>query len=123
MRSRPGFGVHARSRCVARFALALGLIAVLALGMTGVVASLQSGAFAMFPIFALSIVLLIRPYLGERAIAQLRARRAARVSRAHNAKQTPQPRRPAHALVARGGRLIAVALAGRAPPVAPARCC
>jgi hypothetical protein len=74
----------------------------------------------MLPALALAIAMLIRPYLGERAIARLRARRA-RARRPRLARLTVTALR-ARKYLARGGRLIALALAGRAPPPARAAC-
>jgi hypothetical protein len=104
----------ARSRLLWRLLASLALIALLALALSGTIDLLQSGALTMVPALAVATLMLTRPYAGERVIARLRARlvRAARAV-ASRAEQL----RPV-ALVARGGRLIAVALAGRAPPPA-----
>jgi hypothetical protein len=107
---------HVRVRLVWRTALALALVVLVALAWTGAVDPLQSGALTMLPALALATLMLTRPYLGERAIARLRARRPRR----GHAVATEGARLRPSASVARGGRLIAVALAGRAPPLAPA---
>jgi hypothetical protein len=101
-----------RARVIWRLALALALVALTALALSGVIESLQSGAMMVLPTFALAVVMLVRPYLGEGVIARLHARRAKRPSVARAVAAPPRPRTD----VARGGRLIAVALAGRAPP-------
>ncbi len=107
-----------RVRLLWRLALIVALIALTALALSGVVESLQGGAMMMLPALALAVVMLVRPYLGAGAIARLRARRAGRPSVAARVAMPPCPR----IRVARGGRLIAVALAGRAPPSALAGC-
>ncbi len=107
-----------RARLLWRLALIVALIALTALALSGAVESLQSGAMMMLPAVALAVVMLVRPYLGEGTIARLRARRA---RRPRGAARVAMPSRP-HIRAARGGRLIAVALAGRAPPVAHAGC-
>jgi hypothetical protein len=103
-----------RSRLVWRLILALALVVLAALALCGTIDLLQSGALTMVPALALALLMLTRPYLGERAIARLRTRRM-RAERTVGPRVEP-PRRDA--LVARGGRLIAAALAGRAPPLA-----
>ncbi len=107
-----------RARVVWRLALALALIALTALALSGAIESLQSGAMMVLPALALVVVMLVRPYLGEDTIVRLRTRRAHRRSMAAPVSVAQRPRM----LVARGGRLIAVALAGRAPPLALAGC-
>lgn len=105
---------HVRARLVWRVALVLALVALIALALGGVIDPLQSGALTMLPALALAAMMLARPYLGERAIARLRARRPRR----ERARQVGGAHVHPGAYVARGGRLIAVALAGRAPPPA-----
>ncbi len=108
-----------RGRLLWRLALIVALIALTALALSGVIESLQSGAMMVLPALVLAVVMLVRPYLGEGAIARLHARRARRPNVA-----TPMlvvPPRP-RGRVARGGRLIAVAMAGRAPPLALVAC-
>jgi hypothetical protein len=107
-----------RARLVWRLVLVLALAALAALALSGAVDPLQSGALTMLPAVVLAVMMLTRPYLGERVIARLRARRPRRASAVHC---IVGPRRPV-VNVARGGRLIAVALAGRAPPLALAGC-
>jgi hypothetical protein len=103
-----------RVRLVWRVALGAALAALAAAAWMGAIDLLQSGALTMLPAFALAAIMLTRPYLGERTIARLRARlpRRERVAQTSSARVRPA----AH--VARGGCLIAVALAGRAPPLA-----
>jgi len=101
-------------RLIWRLVSILALAALAALALAGAVDPLQGGALTMLPALALALMMLTRPYLGERVIARLRLR-SARRPREHGARAR-HPRRCAP--VARGGRLIAVALAGRAPPLA-----
>jgi hypothetical protein len=107
-----------RARLVWRLALILALAALAALAVSGAIDPLQSGVLTMLPAVALAVMMLTRPYLGERVIARLRARRPRRPSAVRSI--VGSPRREVH--VARGGRLIAVALAGRAPPLVLAGC-
>ena len=106
-----------RMRLVRRLAIAITLLALAALALGGAIGPLQSGVLTMVPALALGLLMLSRPYLGQHLLARLRAR-SRRTDRA--AALGPRPVRPV-AFVARGGRLIAVALAGRAPPLAFAR--
>jgi hypothetical protein len=75
----------------------------------------------LLPALALALVMLIRPYLGERTITRLRVARSRRRD-PRAALSLPRPRSRWQPSI-RGGRLIAAALAGRAPPAAPAVCC
>lgn len=95
--------------------LALAAFVAVALGHCG--GSLQTAALMMAPVLALAVLMATRPYLGERMLAKLAARRARRPVR-RVALPTPWP----GASIARGGRLIGAALAGRAPPLALAGC-
>ncbi len=73
----------------------------------------------LLPALVLAVVLLARRYPGECVIERLREARAARPrARAADALR-PRQRPREHQ---RGGRLIAVSLAGRAPPLV-AGCC
>jgi hypothetical protein len=103
-----------RARVVWRLVVLLTLIALATLALSGELGPLRDGALTMLPALALAVMMLTRPYLGERLIARLQARRRRR-PRTLGPVATHQ--RP-HALVARGGCLIAMALAGRAPPIA-----
>jgi hypothetical protein len=107
----PGSGAHVR--VVSRLALFLALLTLAVLALTGAIDLLQGGTLTMLPAIALAVAMLTRPYVGERLIARMR--------------RSPRPCgacAPAIAYVrvcvclARGGRLIAAALAGRAPPLA-----
>jgi hypothetical protein len=106
-----------RARLVWRLALILALIALAVLALSGAIDSPQGGVLTMLPALALAVMMLTHPYLGERVIARLRTGRP----RPSVVGAIVGPLRPAVS-VARGGRLIAVALAGRAPPLAPAGC-
>ncbi len=107
-------GPRIRVRVLSRIVLLLALAALAALALSGVIDLLQSGALTMVPALALALMMLTRPYLGERVIARLRRRcpPRRRVAGGFVARIGPC------ALMARGGRLIAAALAGRAPPLA-----
>ncbi|HVC06732.1 MAG TPA: hypothetical protein VND98_03980 [Solirubrobacterales bacterium] len=96
-----------------RLVAVLLLIAIVALGLSGEIESLQGGVLIMLPTVVLVIVMLSRPYPGEEVIAQLRARIACPAARLRPAPPLPWAPRTR---LARGGRLIAMALAGRAPP-------
>lgn len=115
---RPQARFGPRARFVWRLVLILALVALAALALSGTIGSLQAGTLTMLPALALAVAMLTRPYLGERVIARLRARRARRPGAASS---KTAPRRP-RIRIARGGRLIAAALAGRAPPLALAGC-
>jgi hypothetical protein len=106
--------VRARWRCT----VVLALLALSVLALSGAIDSLQSGALTMAPALALALLMLTRPYLGERVIARLRCARPRRMRVASSKAGRALP----GAYVARGGRLIAAALAGRAPPLALAGC-
>ncbi len=96
---------------------ALALCAAVVLGH-GSGASLD-GLMYLAPALVLAVVMLGRRYPGERIIERLREARATR-PRAR-AVSAPRPRQSPRAH-RRGGRLIAVSLAGRAPPLV-AGCC
>jgi hypothetical protein len=69
----------------------------------------------LLPALVLAVVILGRRYPGERVIERLREARATRPRR--RAASVPRPRQRLR-YHQRGGRLIAVSLAGRAPPLA-----
>jgi hypothetical protein len=73
----------------------------------------------LLPAFLLACALIARRYPGERIIERLRIARGLRRSRPSSRSWRPRSHSPAHQ---RGGRLIAVSLAGRAPPLV-AGCC
>jgi hypothetical protein len=112
-----GFASGHRSGVVRRCALLLALLGLVALALTDGGASIQTGALMMAPVLAIAVVMLTRPYLGERILARL-----ARQRPRHPVASLRLTTRWAGAGVARGGRLIAAALAGRAPPPALAGC-
>jgi hypothetical protein len=72
----------------------------------------------LLPALLLLLVLLVRRYPGERLLGVLAARRARRAR-----TRVPAATRRIELPVPHGGRLIAVSLAGRAPPRAPAGAC
>jgi len=102
-----------RVRLAWRLALLLALTALVALALGGEIGQLQSGVLTLAPAVGLAVMMLTRPYLGQRAIARLRGARRARRSTVARWVAVSQP----FTCVARGGRLIGVALAGRAPPL------
>jgi hypothetical protein len=105
-------GPRIHVRALWRVASIFALLALVALAFGGVIDPLQSGALTMLPALVLAAMMLTRPYIGERVIARLRARRPRR----RGAIAIAGVRLRLCAAVARGGRLIAAALAGRAPP-------
>jgi hypothetical protein len=109
------------ARLLRRLSLALVLIAFVALALSGELGAAQGGVLIMLPTLLLAAVMFTRPYLGEETIARLRVRRAKRNRRLETpACVIAPPRAPTRA--SHGGRLIAVALAGRAPPLVLAGC-
>jgi hypothetical protein len=89
-----------------------GVVAVGVLAPLGALGAFQSGALALLPALVLAAVLLAGHYPGERLIARWGCARP-RVRQAIT--RVLAPPRPSRALP-HGGRLIATALAGRAPP-------
>jgi hypothetical protein len=91
------------------------LVAVVAIGTLaalGLLGALQPGALMFLPALLLAAALFAGHYPGERLIARwARARPRARQA----VVPVIAPARPSLHLL-RGGRLIAVSLAGRAPP-------
>ncbi len=112
-------GRHAR--LLRRLSLTLALIAFVALALSGELGAVQGGVLIMLPALLLAAVMFTRPYLGEATIARLRVRRARHNRRLGTPACVIAPMR-APTRASRGGRLIAVALAGRAPPLALAGC-
>jgi hypothetical protein len=91
---------------------ALTLVWLLGLEVLGVEA-----AFAyLAPALLILLPLLGGRYPGDEALARA-ARRRARAPRRPSTAAAPLRRRPPDVLLPRGGRLVAAALAGRAPPV------
>jgi hypothetical protein len=109
-----------RARGLWRLAVILALITLIALALSGTIESLQSGALMMFPALLLAVLMLARPYTGERVIARLCNHH--RKHRRASGSSAPAIRLRPRMLVARGGRLIAVAMAWRGPPPALAGC-
>jgi hypothetical protein len=93
--------------------LLLALLGALALaGLDGGMAgALWQGAIYLLPALLLALVLLTRRYPGERLLGRLRLHLRPRRSERARAVRYTAERPPPH-----GGRLIAVSLAGRAPP-------
>jgi hypothetical protein len=93
------------------------LLGLGALTLALVVVQAATGAEVMMasPALALALPLFAGRYVGERRLAALAARFAAPVRRAARALSARLPRAP-RAVLARGGRLIAVSLAERGPP-------
>jgi hypothetical protein len=79
------------------------------------VTGLDTGLLLLSPALVLLLPLLAGRYLGEETLERLVARRAPSRRRALPAS-SPLPRRRPRAVVSRGGRLIAAALAVRGPP-------
>jgi hypothetical protein len=110
-----------RVRPLWRTSLTLVLIALVTLALSGELGAMQGSVLIMLPALLLAIVMFTRPYLGEETIARLRIRHGQRNRRLNRSScALAQLRSPAR--VSRGGRLIAMALAGRAPPFALAGC-
>jgi hypothetical protein len=107
-------------RPVTRVLAAVGLVTFIAMAAAGVFGAPRGDLLTLLPLCAVILVMLLRPYAGEGAIARLRG---ARGTRARAPSQLESPRSLDLAHVARGGRLIAAALAGRAPPLGLAGCC
>lgn len=97
-----------------RLALMFALSALTAASLSGKLGAMQGGALIMLPALLLAVVMLTRPYLGERAIGKLGVHRTRRV----RATAPAAARTRSFDYAVRGGRLIATALAGRAPPLA-----
>jgi hypothetical protein len=104
----------------ARSARPLLLLAAVAAAaaLLGAAAGLEALLFVA-PALLLAAPLLHGRFPGERRIAALASARA--VARPRAARTLAPARRAPHALVARGGRLLAAALAVRPPPAASAR--
>jgi hypothetical protein len=89
----------------------LGVIVALAESVTG----LHTGLLLLSPALVLALPLLAGRYLGEETLGRL-ARRAVPRRRVRGLAVALAPRRRPRALVARGGLLLAAALAERGPP-------
>jgi hypothetical protein len=116
--SGPRLLFGSRTRVIWRSTAMLALVAFAVVALSGKLGGAQGGALIMLPALLLAAVMLTRPYLGERVIARLRV---CHVRRPRAGAYVPGPlRSPTRA--ASGGRLIAMALAGRAPPLALVGC-
>jgi hypothetical protein len=101
-----------------------GLRPLLAIAVLGVaitlaetVSGLDTGLLLLSPALVLLLPLLAGRYVGEATLERLAAR-VAPPRRRRRARSAPLvPRRRPRATPVRGGRLLASALAGRAPPV------
>jgi hypothetical protein len=90
----------------------LGVVVAAAETVTG----LDTGLLLLSPALVLLLPLLAGRYLGEETLERLAARVAA-PRRRRRAAAAPLPRRRPRATGARGGRLLASALAERGPPL------
>jgi hypothetical protein len=81
------------------------------------------GALYLLPALLLAVVLLAGRRPGERLIVALHRRRARRGGRGSACTPGLVPAHPTELALPRGGRLIATALAGRAPPARAASHC
>jgi hypothetical protein len=91
----------------------LGVVVALAESVTG----LHTGLLLLSPALVLALPLLAGRYFGEDALERLAARVAVPRRRRRVAGGPPPARRRPRVRAIRGGRLIAAALAERAPPV------
>jgi hypothetical protein len=108
---QPRFTLRTRPR--RRLVVGVATLAVVAaLTALGILGMLGPGALTMLPALLLAVALFAGRYPGERLIERwARARPRGRAALARSLA----PELPSTTLL-RGGRLIAVALAGRAPP-------
>jgi hypothetical protein len=90
----------------------LGVIVALAESVTG----LHTGLLLLSPALVLALPLVAGRYLGEDRLERLAARRAVPRPRRRTSAIAFVPRNAPRALVARGGLLLAAALAERGPP-------
>jgi hypothetical protein len=97
--------------------MSIGLLGLASPG-EGLAAGMWEGMLYLLPALLLLLVLVAGRYPGERLIRALCARRARRAR-----VRVPAPLRRVELPVPHGGRLIAVSLAGRAPPPAWAGAC
>jgi hypothetical protein len=89
----------------------LGIVVATAESVTG----LDTGLLLLSPALVLLLPLLAGRYLGEEQLERLVARFA--TTRRPRPVSAPLPRRVPRAVAARGGRLLAAALAERGPPL------
>jgi hypothetical protein len=95
---------------------ALAAIAALAAVVLCGKVALSAELLTIAPALAVALFMLAKPYAGERAIAKLRERCAGRIPRGAATASSLSRTRATIRIAVRGGRLIAAALAGRAPP-------
>lgn len=109
-------GLNRRGKLAAAAVAPLLILSLLYLAAPGgrIAAGVWEGMLYLLPALLLLLVLLARRYPGERLLGALAARRFGGIRRAG---VTAVPRRLALP-TPHGGRLIAVSLAGRAPPLA-----
>jgi hypothetical protein len=86
-------------------------------------AALTEGVLYLLPAMLLALVLLAGRRPGERLIVALHRRRARRGGQRGSTTPGLVPAHPTELALPRGGRLIAAALAGRAPPAWAATNC
>jgi hypothetical protein len=79
----------------------------------------EAAAVYLAPALLILLPLLGGRYPGDEALARIAARRS-RPARRPPPQAPPPRRRRTDALLPRGGRLVAFALAGRGPPTVPA---
>jgi hypothetical protein len=94
----------------------LAALAALTLGLI-LATRFDAGLLMLMPAVAIVAVFVARPYAGLELIVRIAAGRR-RHSRRHRSRP---PVRRTQRRFARGGRLIATALGGRAPPLLPGR--
>lgn len=96
--------------------LAVAVLGV-AIALAETVTGLDTGLLLLSPALVLILPLLAGRYLGEETLERLVALRAPSGRRVRPVSSLPPRRRP-RAVIRRGGRLIAAALAERGPPMA-----
>ncbi len=102
---------HLSPRCRVLLLVVLAALSLAALLLTG----FNVGLLMLLPALVTAALLIVWPYPGLELILRIAARRRPRPGR----RACLRRRRPI--AVARGGRLIAASLGGRAPPVLPVR--
>ena len=102
-----------------RWVVPIALLAA-ALALAHTVAGLDTGVLHLAPALLLLVPLLAGRYLGEERIAALATVLRPAVPRAVVARLSARLPRAPRVTIARGGALLAAALAERGPPAAPA---
>ena len=102
---------HLSRRCRVLLLVVLAAFSLAALLVTG----FDVGVLMLLPALVTAALLIVWPYPGLELILRIAARRRPRPGRSRAVRR----RRPI--AVARGGRLIAASLGGRAPPVLAVR--